>query len=161
MPRAIKKRRTTGCDKYDRLRRHLLLLKVAKNYRFVSLSSCQRRLEGNLEGAIRGRAHQNETFYPKRRVSGRLVGHPANPNTGEPRCQGYKTVVFSHFKSSLVSCRPALFLEFRRSYSTVTLLARLRGWSTSHPRRMATSRANSCRGTVAVMALSASRTAGT
>lgn len=56
-----------------------------------------------------------------------------------------------YFEPSLVSCRPALFLEFRRSYSTVTLLARLRGWSTSHPRRMATSRAKSCSGTVAVI----------
>ena len=46
-------------------------------------------------------------------------------------------------------------------YSTVTLFARLRGWSTSQPRRMATSRASSCSGTLAVMGLNTSRTAGT
>ena len=47
------------------------------------------------------------------------------------------------------------------AYSTVTLLARLRGWSTSHPRRIATSRASSCSGTVAVMGQNESRTLGT
>lgn len=46
-------------------------------------------------------------------------------------------------------------------YSTVTDLARFLGWSTSQPRRIATSRARSCSGTVAVMALKASRTLGT
>ena len=45
-------------------------------------------------------------------------------------------------------------------YSTVTLFAKLRGWSTSHPRAMAISRANSCNGTLAVMALKQSRTFG-
>ena len=48
----------------------------------------------------------------------------------------------------------------RARYSTVTLLARLRGWSTSQPRISATSRASSCRGTLAVMGLKASRTRG-
>ena len=45
-------------------------------------------------------------------------------------------------------------------YSTVTLLARLRGWSTSQSRMMATSRARSWSGTVAVMGQNASRTGG-
>lgn len=48
----------------------------------------------------------------------------------------------------------------RRPYSTVTLLARLRGWSTSQPRSSATSRASSCRGTVATIAENSSRVAG-
>lgn len=53
-------------------------------------------------------------------------------------------------------------LDARSSpYSTVTDLARFLGWSTSQPRRIATSRARSCSGTVAVMALKASRTLGT
>ena len=46
------------------------------------------------------------------------------------------------------------------SYSTVTLFARLRGWSTLQPRMRATSRASSCNGTLAVMALKQSRTGG-
>lgn len=45
-------------------------------------------------------------------------------------------------------------------YSTVTLFAKLRGWSTSHPRRRAIERASSCSGTLAVMAENASRTFG-
>ena len=45
-------------------------------------------------------------------------------------------------------------------YSTVTDFARLRGWSTSQPRSTAMARANSCSGTLAVMALNASRTFG-
>ena len=35
---------------------------------------------------------------------------------------------------------------FSRSYSTVTDLARLRGWSTSHPRRTAMWYASNCKG---------------
>ena len=45
-------------------------------------------------------------------------------------------------------------------YSTVTDFARLRGWSTSHPRSSAMERANSCNGTLAVMGVKQSRTFG-
>ena len=66
------------------------------------------------------------------------------------------------------AARPARSVGFMRRvgrtaqspYSTVTLFAKLRGWSTSHPRAMAISRANSCSGTLAVMALKQSRTFG-
>ena len=46
------------------------------------------------------------------------------------------------------------------AYSTVTDFARLRGWPTSQPRMTAMLRANSCNGTLAVMATSASRAFG-
>ncbi len=45
-------------------------------------------------------------------------------------------------------------------YSTVTDFARLRGWSTSQPRKSAMERANSCSGTLAVMGVKQSRTFG-
>lgn len=66
------------------------------------------------------------------------------------------------FHKEVLTEAPRVKRRFTRRvpYSTVTLLARLRGWSTSHPRMRATSRASSCSGTVAVMALKASRTDG-
>lgn len=45
-------------------------------------------------------------------------------------------------------------------YSTVTDLAKFRGWSTSQPRSRAMQRANICSGTLAVMGENASRTFG-
>ena len=63
--------------------------------------------------------------------------------------------------------RAAPRFDFRKSlrakarrYSTVTLLARLRGWSTSFPRRSATWYASSCSGTVATTGASSAQAAG-
>ncbi len=55
--------------------------------------------------------------------------------------------------------KPAGNFNYKR-YSTVTLFARLRGWSTSQPRATAMARASICSGTLAVMAENASRTFG-
>ena len=72
-----------------------------------------------------------------------------------------------HAQGTRWRARPARSVDFAAvrqnggtNYSTVTLFAKLRGWSTSHPRAMAISRANSCSGTLAVMALKQSRTFG-
>ena len=56
--------------------------------------------------------------------------------------------------------QPPGFFAMNRSYSTVTDLAKLRGWSTSQPRSTATWYAKSCRGIMANTGLSASRADG-
>src|SRR6266571_4550008 len=51
-------------------------------------------------------------------------------------------------------------VESRGDYSTVTDLARLRGWSTSHPRRTAMWYASSCSGTTSRIGSSSSGACG-
>ena len=93
---------------------------------------------------------------------------PREPWSFRPRPQGLASRSSSQPTPPDARSQPGTTRGLRRTpgarsppYSTVTDLARFLGWSTSQPRRIATSRARSCSGTVAVMALKASRTLGT
>lgn len=85
---------------------------------------------------------------------------PREPRSFRPRPQGLASHSSSQPRRQTPGRRRAP-VATSPPYSTVTDLARFLGWSTSQPRRIATSRARSCSGTVAVMALKASRTLGT